>query len=365
MHDIKDIDSLPEILRGFVYDQKVIHAHSALTVSEYIHDLTMFLLYTKAKRAGIEPESDEYSALTLNDVDAAFMESVTREEILMFFNYTSLERDNKARTRARKLSSIKTFYKYLTVTMRYFESNPTANLDTPQVRPALPKFLTLEESKELLDAVKKDVQSKTRERDYAIITLFLNCGMRLNELCGINLSDTDRELRSLRVLGKGAKERIIYLNDACRSALNEYLAVRALDGEIKDKNALFLSSRHQRISDKTVQWMVYKYLDMAGLGNRRMSTHKLRHTAATLMYQSGEVDVRVLKDILGHEQLNTTQIYTHVSDTQMERAMNSNPLSEIKAPHAQKLQKLDGEKHQKADEASETADADKENSDDE
>ncbi|MFA6948203.1 MAG: tyrosine-type recombinase/integrase [Eubacteriales bacterium] len=337
MQDYKDIENLPELLRGFVYDQKVIHAHSELTVSEYIHDLTLFLHYITARRAGVDIGSEEYEAASLDYVDAAFMESITREEILAFFNYTSLERENKARTRARKLSSIKTFYKYLTVTMRYFENNPAANLDTPQVRPALPKFLTLAESRELLEAVKNDVESKTRERDYAIITLFLNCGMRLNELCRISVGDMDRELRSLRVLGKGAKERIIYLNDACRSALNEYLPVRALDGEIKDKNALFISSRHNRISDKTVQWMVYKYLDLAGLGNRRLSTHKLRHTAATLMYQSGEVDVRVLKDILGHEQLNTTQIYTHVSDVQMERAMSANPLSEIKAPHAQKL----------------------------
>ena len=169
-------------------------------------------------------------------------------------------------------------------------------------------------------------------RDFAIVTLFLNCGMRVSELVGINLTDINREIRSLRVTGKGAKERIIYLNDACRDALNDYLALRMNDqnGKSAKEKALFLSGQQKRISVKTVQWMVYKYLDMAGLGERKLSVHKLRHTAATLMYQSGNVDVRVLKDILGHEQLNTTQIYTHVSDKHMEHAMSQNPLSRIK-----------------------------------
>ena len=162
-----------------------------------------------------------------------------------------------------------------------------------------------------------------------MITLFLNCGMRLSELVGISLGDIDRDLRSLRVIGKGSKERMIYLNDACKAAIVDWLKVRATL-EIKEKNALFISSRGTRISKQMVQTVVYKYLDLAGLGNRKLSTHKLRHTAATLMYQEGGVDVRVLKDILGHEQLNTTQIYTHVSNEQMEEAMTKNPLSKKK-----------------------------------
>ena len=184
----------------------------------------------------------------------------------------------------------------------------------------------------LLEAVKNDKASKTVARDYAIVTLFLNCGMRLSELVGINLSDLDRELRSLRVLGKGNKERIVYLNEACRDALVSYIKERVEEAadEKVNTNALFLSSRHQRISVKTVQWMVYKYLDLAGLESKHFSVHKLRHTAATLMYQSGNVDVRVLKDILGHEQLNTTQIYTHVSNRSMEEAMRENPLAKVK-----------------------------------
>ncbi|MBQ1226135.1 MAG: tyrosine-type recombinase/integrase, partial [Clostridia bacterium] len=166
-------------------------------------------------------------------------------------------------------------------------------------------------------------------RDFAIATLFLNCGMRLSELAGISLSDIDPELRSLRVTGKGSKNRVVYLNDACRNALTEYLKVRS-QGEVRDRNALFISRLGTRISIKTVQWMIGKYLKLAGLEYRHFSVHKLRHTAATLMYQSGQVDIRVLKDILGHEQLNTTQIYTHVSDSQMEEAMSANPLADIK-----------------------------------
>ena len=178
--------------------------------------------------------------------------------------------------------------------------------------------------------MKADKESKSVNRDYAIITLFLNCGMRVSELAGIDLPDIDHELRSVRVVGKGNKERIIYLNDACRYALGDYISERAqADNSKITTRALFLSSRDQRISVKTVQWMVYKYLDMAGLGAKHYSVHKLRHTAATLMYQSGNVDVRVLKDILGHEQLNTTQIYTHISNESMEKAMAQNPLSDI------------------------------------
>lgn len=209
------------------------------------------------------------------------------------------------------------------------EENPAANIESPKQKQALPKFLSLDESLLLLEAVKNDTSSKTRIRDYAIVTLFLNCGMRVSELVGIDLNDVDRELRSMTVTGKGNKQRIVYLNEACRQALGEYRAERLSDKHIKaDTPALFLSNREQRISVKTVQWLVYKYLDLAGLESKHYSVHKLRHTAATLMYQSGNVDVRVLKDILGHEQLNTTQIYTHVSNRSMEEAMAHNPLSQ-------------------------------------
>ena len=210
----------------------------------------------------------------------------------------------------------------------YLDYNPAANLDTPKPKKTLPKVLSLEESIRLLDAVEEDKDSPYRIRDFAILTLFLNCGMRVSELVGITLGEVDSELRSMRVTGKGNKERIVYLNDACREALSAYLSERRGPkyASVKDR-AVFLSRLEQRISVKTVQAMVYKYLGRAGLNAKHYSVHKLRHTAATLMYQTGNVDVRVLKDILGHEQLNTTQIYTHVSNRSMEEAMEHNPLS--------------------------------------
>ena len=194
----------------------------------------------------------------------------------------------------------------------------------PKLEKSLPKYLTLEQSIELLNAV----EGKYKERDYAILTIFLNCGLRLSELVGLNVTDI-RNDNTMRVIGKGSKERVVYLNDACISAIKAYLAVRPTDN-VKDKKALFLSSRLQRISPKTVQAMVYKYLEKIGLDSQGYSCHKLRHTAATLMYQHGNVDIRVLKDVLGHENLGTTQIYTHISDKQLEKAANSSPLAKIK-----------------------------------
>ncbi|MEG1743215.1 MAG: tyrosine-type recombinase/integrase [Clostridia bacterium] len=198
----------------------------------------------------------------------------------------------------------------------------------------MPKFLSLDESKKLLSSV--DKENNTYERDYCILTLFLNCGMRLSELVGINLTDIEDDMTKLTVTGKGSKQRVIYLNNACRTALFIYISVRQQKAaETKkpiafdSKTALFLSGRNQRISIKTVQWLVKRHLELAGLSGKGYSTHKLRHTAATLMYNTGNVDVRTLKDILGHEQLNTTQIYTHVSNKKLEQAMSENPLSDV------------------------------------
>jgi site-specific recombinase XerD len=222
-------------------------------------------------------------------------------------------------------------YRYLVNKTHQLEHNPAADIESPKARRTLPKFLTLQESLRLLECIREDKDSKNAVRDYAIVTLFLNCGMRVSELVGINLADLARDLSTLRVTGKGAKERMIYLNEACQTALKEYLTLRLTEngGAAAKEKALFLSARNTRISVKTVQWMVYKYLEMAGLGDRKLSVHKLRHTAATLMYQHAGVDVRVLKDILGHEQLNTTQIYTHVSSSDMEEAMAHNPLARV------------------------------------
>ena len=325
------LNSLPTLVREFASYKSVIQNASEKTISEYLLDLRTFFRFLLARDQKISPDSDKFEQIDIRGVDLEYIKNITTEDIYEFLMYADNVRGNMAAAKSRKLSSIKGFFKYLTTKRMMLQDNPAANIEAPKKKQALPKFLTLEESLELLQAVKNDKESKTTQRDYAIITLFLNCGMRVSELVGINLEDVDAQLRSLTVTGKGNKQRIVYLNDACKIALADHLDERL--GE-KHKactsRALFLSNREQRISVKTVQWLVYKYLDMAGLESKHYSVHKLRHTAATLMYQTGNVDVRVLKDILGHEQLNTTQIYTHVSNRSMEEAMAQNPLSNQK-----------------------------------
>ncbi len=326
----REMDSFPSFLREFASYKSVIEGCTEKTVCEYLSDLRTFFRYLEARKHGTALDGEEFlqtdiSRLTIDDVRA-----VSGSEIYEFMLYAGQNRGNGWSAKSRKLSTLKVFFKYLHIHKRLIEKDPTEDIGAPRRHTSLPKFLSFEESVMLLEAVKNDPESKTVIRDYAIITLFLNCGMRVSELVGIDLTDIDRELRSLRVIGKGNKERVIYLNEACRKALVEYIADRQKDETSAVKTmALFLSARKARISVKTVQWMVYKYLDAAGLGGRGLSVHKLRHTAATLMYQSGEVDVRVLKDILGHAQLNTTQIYTHVSDENMQHAVSANPLAKV------------------------------------
>ena len=326
------LDTMPPLVKDFAAYKLTIQACSSKTVDEYLSDLRLFFRYIYATRNGISLFGEEFEQIELSSLNADFICSVTTEDIYNFFIYISNERRNGSCAKSRKLSAIKAFYKFICQKKHLMEKNPAIDMEGPKKRQSLPKFLSLEESLSLLEAIESDTESKTRERDYAIITLFLNCGMRLSELCGINLNDMDRELRSLRVLGKGNKERIVYLNDACRDALTKYLVIRKSDKYKKiNTNALFISKQYNRISNKTVQWLVYKYLSLAGLEYKHYSTHKLRHTAATLMYQTGKVDVRVLKEILGHEQLNTTQIYTHVSNKGMQDAIDNNPLSTVKS----------------------------------
>lgn len=348
MADIKDLSEYPEAVQEFVMYKSGIQGRSPKTVAEYLIDLRMFCRYMKATKEALPIEQDILETIEIADLPLDFFKKIKTDDIYNYINYVKLDRENQNNTRSRKLSSIRSFYKFLTVNKKYFEENPAKNIENPKQKKSLPKHLSLEECVELLSAVKNDENSKTRERDYCILTLFLNCGIRLSELAGINLQDMEREMRSMRVIGKGSKERIVYLNDACREALEAYLPVRL---QIRKsgvrEDALFLSSRGNRISIKTVQWMVKKYLDMAGLTYKNYSTHKLRHTAATLMYQSGQVDVRVLKDILGHEQLNTTQIYTHVSNEGMETAMTKNPLANL---HIEGIQPVPSAKKENPDE---------------
>ena len=324
----EDLAAFPPIALDFQRTMSGVYGRSNMTVFEYMLDLRQFLRYLAALDRGMDPNFDDISEVDFSAIDEERLRKITSRDIIAYLYYLRQTKNNSAVTRNRKLSCLRSFFKFMKRTDR-MKDNPAEQIEGPKKRATLPKFLSLDQSIDLLRVVNES-DSKSKKRDYAILTLFLNCGMRLSELTGINLTDIAQDFASLRVLGKGNKERIVYLNDACRAALMDYLEER-LDGtpEKMRQKALFLSSRNTRISNKTVQWMVYKYLDAAGLHTSGMSVHKLRHTAATLMYQTGHVDVRVLKEILGHEQLNTTQIYTHVTNQNMPDAINQNPPAEL------------------------------------
>ena len=317
------------ILKEYLYYQQTIRQKSTKTIDEYFLDLRTFFRFMKVYR-GLVPADAEFEEIAIDDIDLPFLRKIDLTDAYEYMNYLQRERQNNAASRARKSSSIKGFFKYITKKKHYLDKDPLEELETPKKKKALPKYLTLEQSMELLNAV----EGENRERDYAIITLFLNCGLRVSEMAGLNYTDI-RSDNTIRVLGKGSKERIIYLNSACLNAVNDYMRVRPVDG-IKDKNALFISRNHRRMSVKTIQAMVYKYLEKIGLSAQGYSCHKLRHTAATLMYQHGGVDVRVLKDVLGHENLGTTEIYTHLSSEQMKNAADSNPLAQFNLKNRKK-----------------------------
>ena len=320
------LQSCPPVIRDFLTYNETIRGKSSRSVEGYFLDLQTFFRYILLVR-GLVPKSAEFEKITIEKVDIELIKTITVSDLYAFLVFCKEERQNGAASRARKTSTLRIFFKYLSVQTHQLDNNPAEMLETPKVKQSLPKHLTLEDSLELLNSV----EGPYKERDYCILTLFLNCGLRLAELCALNLSSISGD-GTLTVVGKGNKERMVYLNSACLDAISKYLPVRHNEGvPASDKNALFISRNKRRISPKTVQHIVKTYLEKSGLGDMGYSTHKLRHTAATLMYQHGNVDIRVLKDILGHANLGTTQIYTHVSDKQIKQAVDSNPLSNVKA----------------------------------
>jgi len=324
------MESLPELARQYLMYITTIKNSSPLTVREYIFDLRLFFRYMKSRKLKISFENIE--EIDILDIDINFIEKITREDIFEFLFFISEKRENINSSRARKLSAVRGFFKYLNKQVNKLENNPSENIDYPTIKQALPKYLSLDESIALLQTIENDDNNKNKVRDYCIVTLFLNCGMRLSELVGMNLQDISQDLATIRIIGKGRKERFVYLNPPCEKALVDYLEIR---GKLKNinadhKDALFISRNLRRISNSGVQKMVDQSFLKAGLAGKNYSTHKLRHTAATLMYQHGGVDTRVLQEILGHEHLNTTQIYTHVANAQMKDAVNRNPLANIK-----------------------------------
>lgn len=316
-----------EIIKDYLYYLQTVKGRSPTTVDEYFNDLRTFFRFIKLQK-GIVSVDIPFQDIRVDDVDLNLVSSVTLTDGYEFMNYLVRVRKNNKAARARKTTSVKSFYHYLTSKKRLLQTDPLKDLERPNDREKsrLPKYLTLEQSIELLNAV----DGKYKERDYCILTFFLNCGMRLAELVAMNYNDI-RSDHTAQITGKGNKMRIIYLNDACMSAFEAYMKVRPVDGiRVQDKYALFLSAQKRRISRESVQKMVYKYLEKIGLDSQGYSVHKLRHTAATLMYQHGNVDIRVLKDVLGHESLSTTEIYTHLDSRQIEAAAKSNPLSKVK-----------------------------------
>jgi len=320
----------PEILRSFLTYHETIRGHSKKTVDEYYLDLRMFFRYMKIVKGRV-PRDFELDSIPIRDIDLAFVKSVTLSDVYDFLSYLARDREVNhehrpagkelglsATARARKIASIRSYYKYL-LKMNLISENPVQDLDSPKVLKPLPRYLSLDESVNLLESV----DGNNAERDFCILTLFLNCGLRISELVGLNLTDIRAD--SLRILGKGSKERVVYLNEACVNSINSYLQYRKNIASV-DKNALFLSSRRTRISKSTVHNVVKKRLAGAGLDTSKYSAHKLRHTAATLMLHNG-VDVRTLQELLGHEHLNTTEIYTHVENENLREAALKNPLS--------------------------------------
>ena len=322
----------PNFLNSFLEYSLAYQRKSPNSVDQYNTDLNMFLKYMKY-HFHLTNEKD-LSKINIDDFSISDLERITQDDIHMFISYLSLTRKCGPATCARKISTIRIFFKYLTITTNTIKNNPAQNLETPKLNKRLPKYLSLEDSQKLLSISENDENNKNKERDFAIITLFLNCGMRLSELVGINISDINFDDCKLTVIGKGNKERAIYLNKACIDAINKYLAVRPTNAKKDSKNsdkALFLSGYRQRISKRTVENVVSKELQKAGLDTTKYSTHKLRHTAATLMYKYGQVDIRALQELLGHQSISTTEIYTHVDNEQVRNAVEANPLANFNA----------------------------------
>lgn len=312
----------PPLIRDFLVYHETIQGHSRQTVDEYYLDLRSFARYLKQVR---DPSlrSVPLDHIPLDDVSLELFQSVTLTDVYSYMNFLTRDKGLNAASRARKVATIRSFYKYLTNKAKLLTKNPVQDLDSPRQKKSLPKYLSLDESIDLLESV----DGKNATRDFCILTLFLNCGLRISELVNLNVADVRDN--QLRVLGKGNKERILFLNDACVKAIQDWMTDRnALT--LIDQNALFVTLQNRRrISVAAVHKLVKKHLADAGLDSTQYSAHKLRHTAATLMLQNG-VDVRTLQEVLGHDHLNTTQIYTHVDNDDLRAAARANPLAGVK-----------------------------------
>ena len=319
----------PEFLNDYLVHIKVVKMLSERTIQEYYLDTRLFLKYYHNLKHDC---SDNIEDVDISGMTTADLKQITLSDIYNFIFYTADERHNADKARYRKLSALRSFFKYLTKSTHILAEDPTKDIEVPVPKQALPKFLSLNESLRLLASA----DSTDSKRDYCILTLFLNCGMRLSELVGIDIRDIDFTEKRLKVLGKGNKERMVYLNSACLDALNSYLDDRTANKKAAAEPALFISNQNKRISKRRVQQIVENSLREAGLDGKGITTHKLRHTAATLMYQYGDADVLTLKELLGHASVSTTEIYTHLSDDNVRSAVESNPLANVKSDKSKK-----------------------------
>ena len=315
---------VPQILRDYLNFMIVIKGKSENTVKEYYYDLRMFLRFIYAYANDIS--LNEIDDVKLDNFDENILKQITLSDLYEFMAYVNNRHSSNDNYRARKVASLRSFFNYLTTRRAFLENNPAANLDSPKIKKRVPRYLTLEESIEFL----KCIDGEFKMRDTAIFSIFLNCGLRLSELVGINLRDINLEKRTLRVIGKGNKERMVYLNNLCVESVSAYLEVRPEVKVQTDMDALFISSKGRRISNRMVELLAKKYFEKAGLDSSLYSPHKLRHTAATLMYKDGDVDIRTLQELLGHTSLSTTQIYTHIKNEDLHNAADSNPLANLK-----------------------------------
>jgi site-specific recombinase XerD len=316
-----NFDDAPSFLQDFLSYMLTIRGKSRNTVQEYFYDLRLLLRFLKSR--DLSETGKDLEAISISGLSVDFIRSIALSDLYAFMTYLSASRFNSPHARARRVASIKSFFRYLHKKARLIETNPADELETPKIPKTLPRHLTLDESKDLLGSV----DGEFLHRDYAILVLFLNCGLRLTELAGINLQSIKGD--TLVIIGKGNKERSIYLNSASLEAIDAYLKERPTEG-VKDRNALFLSKQKRRLSNNMIYRIVRRAIVSAGLDPEKYSVHKLRHTAATLMYKYGKVEIRTLQEILGHESIATTEIYTHLDKDQLRDAVRTNPLSDVR-----------------------------------
>ncbi|MGN9163408.1 tyrosine recombinase XerC [Clostridium sulfidigenes] len=321
-------NSLPKILKDYLSYLSSVKGVSSNTLVAYAYDLTLFFKFLKVHNNEVTLSQDViFENIPIDNISSDYLKNLELVDFYTYLSFLENMRENGTYAKARKVASLKSFFHYLCSKAKIIPTDPTLDLESPKIGKRSPIYLTLDESRDLLAVANN--RDKNSPRDLCIITLFLNCGVRLSELCSINIANIKGD--TLTVIGKGNKERTIYLNKASIKAINKYLVVRndiADKVHSEDTEALFISGKYRRINKRTVERIIKKYVGAAGLDTDKYTPHKLRHTSATLLHKHGGVDVKTLQEILGHENVSTTQIYVHVDDETLRDAINTHPLGD-------------------------------------